>query len=88
MRKLLLAGAACAALALSACGGNKSDDANNNAAADNMAMDQNMSADMNLGTEGQVNAAAANGSIDANTQAAMQNDLKTHDHDTNLANGI
>ena len=85
MRKFLLAGAV---LAISACSSGGNNDANNNAAADNMAMDQNMSADMNLGTADQVNAAAANGSIGAGTQNAMQQDLNTHDHDTNLANGI
>lgn len=87
MRKLLLAGAACAALALAACG-SKNDDANNAAVADNTLMDANMGADMNLGTSGDVNAAAANGSIDANTQGAMQTDLNTHDKDTNLSNGM
>ena len=85
MRRLLLAGAV---LAISACSGGNNNDANNVAATDNLMMDQNMTADMNLGTTDQVNAAAANGSIDANAQGAMQQDLNTHDHDTNLANGL
>jgi hypothetical protein len=83
MRKLLLASAV---LALSACSGGNND-ANNAAGADNMGMDQNITADQNS-TLDSVNAAAANGSIDANTQAAMQKDVKTHDQDTNLANGM
>jgi hypothetical protein len=86
MRKLLLAGAV---LAISACSSGGNNDANNAAATDNMAMDQNMTADQNVSSvTDSVNAAAANGSIDANTQGAMQQDANTHDHDTNLANGI
>jgi hypothetical protein len=84
MRKLLLAGAV---LALSACSGGNNDANNASAGADNMGMDLNTTADQNSTLES-VNAAAANGSIDANTQAAMQNDVKTHDQDTNLANGM
>jgi len=93
MRKILLAGAI---LALSACGGNNNANDANTMATDNMAVDSNMGLDSNLsmmnGAEGMdANAAgamAANGSVDANTAAAMAKDANTHDPDTNLANGM
>ena len=89
MRKFWLAGAV---LAISACSGGGNNDANT-AAADNLAVDQNMTADQNMIGDpnmamDQVNAAEANGSVDANTAAAMKQDANTHDHDTNLANGM
>ena len=84
MRKVWLAGAV---LAISACsGGNNGGNDANAVVTDNLATDTNMTADTNITDS--VNAAAANGSIDANTQAAMQADANTHDHDTNLANGL
>jgi hypothetical protein len=104
MRAILLAGAV---LALSACGGNKANDANN-MAADNMTAgdmsldntmggatmgagnmgDANMTGGAMMGANGSVSAATGNGAADARTKALMKKDLKTHDHDTNLANGI
>lgn len=41
-----------------------------------------------MGANGSVNAATGNGAADAHTRALMKKDMKTHDHDTNLANGI
>jgi hypothetical protein len=85
MRKFLLAGAV---LAISACSGGGNNDANNASATDNMSVDQNMTMDANamIGTD--ANGAAVNGAVDANTANLMQQDANTHDHDTNLANGI
>ena len=86
MRWIILAGAA---LAVSACNGNKAGDEANQAnatAADTMGIGDN--AGMETNATGSVNAAVANGAIDANTQALMQKDANTHDADTNLANGI
>ena len=85
MRKLLLAGAV---LAISACSGGGNNDANNAVSADNTLLDQNMTMDQNamIGTD--ANGAAVNGTVDANTANLMQQDANTHDHDTNLANGI
>jgi len=91
MRMILLAGAV---LALGACSGAKDADQNNALASDNMmvddakmALDANMSTDQNSALDS-VNAAAANGSVDAATANAMAKDAKTHDADTNLANGM
>jgi len=98
MRIILLAGAV---LALGACSsGNEA----NNAAADNMgdtgnsgmivdpAMPGNMDANLSGGAmtdqNGSVTAATGNGAADARTKELMKKDAKTHDHDTNLANGI
>jgi hypothetical protein len=90
MRKILLAGVV---LALSACGGgNKSSNSanasgTNMTGADSMSMNQPMTADQNSALNS-VNSAAADGSIDSNTQNAMMKDATTHDADTNLANGM
>jgi hypothetical protein len=84
MCKFWLAGAV---FALSACGGGGGSDSGNADANVNSIAPENNTFDQNVAVESQVNAAAANGSIDANTQAAMQKDATTHDHDTNLANG-
>jgi hypothetical protein len=85
MRRLFLAGAL---LAVAACSGGGNNDANNAAATDNLMMDQNMTADMNAMVGTDANGAAVNGAVDANTANLMQQDANTHDHDTNLANGI
>lgn len=91
---ILLTGAA---LGLAACSSNNSANSDmNNTAADNMAMDQNMSMDQNamMGTDmnaADANAAAAAGVNPSNAEAVdklKQKDAKTHDADTNLANGI
>jgi hypothetical protein len=86
MRKFWLAGAV---LAISACSSGGGNNANNTADTGdmNMAAPDNGTGNQNAMLDS-VNAAAANGSIDANTQSLMQKDAKTHDHDTNLANGI
>jgi hypothetical protein len=95
MRILMLAGAV---LALGACSGG-GDQGNNAAATDNMGMisdpevptnlgDANMAGGNMMDANGSVSAATGNGAADAHTKALMKKDLKTHDHDTNLANGI
>jgi uncharacterized protein YcfL len=86
MRMIWLAGAV---LALSACSSNSSTDANANGgdanalATDNSLLDQNVTAE----DQNAIAGAAANGA-DANTVNQMKQDATTHDHDTNLANGI
>ncbi|HEY0314295.1 MAG TPA: hypothetical protein VGC56_17615 [Allosphingosinicella sp.] len=99
MRIILLAGAV---LALGACsGGNQ---ANNSAAdtmsdTGNSGMIVDPAGPGNMGDaamsggnmtdqNGSVSAATGNGAADAHTKALMKKDAKTHDHDTNLANGI
>ena len=86
MRALLII--AGASLALSACGGNDADNANevdtlavNNLVVDDGSANMMMNGDMNAMT-GDMNA------MDPATQNAMQQDMNTNDPDTNLANGI
>jgi hypothetical protein len=99
MRILILAGAV---LALGACsGGNQTNNAAaDNMSNGDTSLDANMSGDAgmmggaNMGganamdANGSVSAATGNGAADAHTKALMKKDAKTHDHDTNLANGI
>jgi hypothetical protein len=99
MRIILLAGAV---LALGACSSgnqtnnsaadNMSDTGNAGMIADpagpgNMG-DANMAGGSMMDANGSVSAATGNGAADAHTKALMKKDAKTHDHDTNLANGI
>lgn len=95
MRLILTAGAAL--LALSACSSNNgaANNSDANMARDNMAMDQNMDANMTADVNGMnsadANAAAAAGVNPSNGAAVdklKEKDIKTHDADTNLANGI
>lgn len=99
MRMLILAGAV---LALGACssGNQANNSATDNTVADDTTMmdsnlaggDSNMMGGANtaggMDANGSVSAATGNGAVDAHTKALMKKDLKTHDHDTNLANGI
>jgi hypothetical protein len=90
---ILVAGAA---LALSACGGGNSTEANqaNAMGADNMMLDQNMMMDGNA-SMGDMNAMGnmggdmgMNGAANSTTQNMMRQDAQTNDPDTNLANGL
>ena len=96
MRLLILT--AGAVLTVSACSSNSG---NNAANADMNAVDMNASTDMNMSAGSNMavdeNAAMTNGAAGADGNMAtnsatenelMQKDQKTHDHDTNLANGI
>lgn len=92
MRALLtIAGAA---LALAGCGGNN--DAGNEVdtlAVNNLVVDDGtaMNADANAMMNVDANGAMAvdgNAMMTSNTDAMKQQDLTTHDADTNLANGI
>lgn len=90
--RLILA-ASFAALALSACSSNNgsANNADVNMATDNMTMDQNMTVDQNGMNSADANAAAAAGVNPSNGAAVeklKEKDMKTHDADTNLANGI
>jgi hypothetical protein len=99
MRTLILAGAV---LALGACsGGNQANNSSaDNMAGGDTTMDANMTGDAGMmgdanmaggnamDSNGSVSAATGNGAADAHTKALMKKDAKTHDHDTNLANGI
>jgi hypothetical protein len=82
MRTIALAGLV---LALAACGGNKAADDANALTADNMMTDDNLMLDENA-----MNATGldANATVNDSTANLMENDAKTHDADTNLANGI
>ena len=85
MRGFLLAGLA---LAVTACGGNDSSQANeaNAMIEDNLMLDQNaMMADPTLNAMTNMD---ANMAADANTQNLMVQDATTNDPDTNLANGL
>ena len=84
MRMIALAAAA---LALSACGGDR-DTANdaNALGTDNLLMDDNLMLDSNLSING--TDLDANGAVDSNTQNLMMKDATTNDADTNLANGL
>ncbi|HYJ84258.1 MAG TPA: hypothetical protein VEW26_15610 [Allosphingosinicella sp.] len=83
MRIIALAGLA---LALSACGGDRSAE-EANLAADNLIVDDNLLLDSNAA----LNSAAgvdANGAVDSDTANLMAKDAVTNDADTNLANGL
>lgn len=78
MRALLLVAAA--TLALSACGRDADEAAEDNAlTADNLAVDENLALN---GMNADVNA------LDPATQNMINQDLNTNDPDTNLANGM
>ena len=78
MRAILLIG--CAALTLTACGGDADTEANEtNLAVDNMMVDQNMPVDANM----DMNAMNA-----AEHENMVVNDLTNNDVDANLANGL
>jgi hypothetical protein len=94
MRIILLAGMA---LAVTACGGGNK--ANNSATANNMMTTNTMTTSdpmmtngaAPMGTTGDMNSMGnmgGNMTMDANTQKAMEKDMKTNDPDTNLANGM
>ena len=85
MRALILA--AGAALALSACGGNDANEAENNTLAVENLEVGNVILNDGTGNAMDANAMGTNG-VDANTANAMQQDLTTNSPDTNLANGM
>jgi hypothetical protein len=80
MRIIALAGLA---LALSACGGNNGNSADeaNALTTDNLLVDDNLMMDGTGGMD-------ANASTNATTENLMMNDAATNDPDTNLANGL
>ncbi len=96
MRLILIAGLG--ALALSACTSNNgaANNSDANMTADNMTMDQNTTMDQNMTAENGMNSADANAAaaagVNPSNGAAVEKlkekDMKTHDADTNLANGI
>ena len=86
MRALILA--AGAALALSACGGNDADEANNTLAVENLEVGNVVLNDPAMANGMDANAMGTMNGTDANTANAMAQDLTTNDADTNLANGM
>jgi hypothetical protein len=84
MRIIALAGLA---LALSACGGDRTAEEANTLAADNLLMDENLMFDANASLNG-AGGLDANASTNAATENLMAKDAVTNDPDTNLANGL
>ena len=85
MRALILV--AGAALAVSACSGGGQSEGNevDTLAVNNLIVDENTAAGMNMGGEMNMD---MNATGDAATQNMMMNDMTTNDPDTNLANGM
>ena len=84
MRIIALAGLA---LALSACGGDRTTEEANTLAADNLLMDENLMFDANASLN-EAGGLDANASTNAATENLMAKDAVTNDPDTNLANGL
>lgn len=84
LRAVLIAGTA---LALTACGGGASETNQTDLAVNNLIVDDPAAANALMTGDANISG-DLNVTVDANTQNAVEQDLKTNDADTNLANGL